>query len=450
MVQILDAPVPQMVEQLPDVVHFFDTLTPDPEQVIEVPKILLEYVPVRTAVVTQLAEQLVEVPTTISFSSLQRIVEQNVAIPVPGGGGRLAGLQGVLPGQSSTAPQFSEERISERFVKQIVDIPGGRLQSFRPGQSSSASSSSPAGVHENTDEPRERVFFALSPDLEKVRRSPASRVQGRMGTRAHPSSVLIKSLMAVAPGTRTRTSSKTISACGCVCPLADGCCSAQTRPSTGTSWVEGFSVSDMVRLLLPGCVEASSAAAWKAESGPSSRQSTDVFSFPWFLLALSALGNMAHFSSTTLYLAIYSSVPGCCLWNTVLDSSEDDFVCGRNAWLDSGYIFCISIWLLTNPAHFLRRSGLELTCSVSVLLQKGEVCSADASVFGPRRDARTLKTGHCFYELHVAETSDDGQHFSPLRAAFFGLLFGVEARVSGCQLISTISGHTHVVSEHAS
>ena len=85
MVQILDAPVPQMVEQLPDVV--FDTLTPDPEQVIEVPKILLDDVPVRAAVrVTQLAEQLVEVPTIISFSSLQRIVEQNVAIPVPGGG----------------------------------------------------------------------------------------------------------------------------------------------------------------------------------------------------------------------------------------------------------------------------------------------------------------------------------------------------------------------------
>ena len=35
----LDDPAPQMVEQLPDIMHFFDTLTPDPEQVIEVPKI---------------------------------------------------------------------------------------------------------------------------------------------------------------------------------------------------------------------------------------------------------------------------------------------------------------------------------------------------------------------------------------------------------------------------
>ena len=84
------------------------------------------------------AEQLVEVPTIVSFSSSQRIVEQNVAIPVPGGGGRLASLQGFLPGQSSTAPT----------VAQIVDspAPGGGLQGFRPGKSSSSSSHFPAGL----------------------------------------------------------------------------------------------------------------------------------------------------------------------------------------------------------------------------------------------------------------------------------------------------------------
>ena len=60
MVQILDAPVPQMGDQLPDIMRFFDTLTPDAEQVIEVPKILPDDVPVRTAVRdTQLGEQLV-------------------------------------------------------------------------------------------------------------------------------------------------------------------------------------------------------------------------------------------------------------------------------------------------------------------------------------------------------------------------------------------------------
>ena len=40
MVQIFDAPVQQTVEQLPDIFRFFDTLTTDPEHVIEVPKIL--------------------------------------------------------------------------------------------------------------------------------------------------------------------------------------------------------------------------------------------------------------------------------------------------------------------------------------------------------------------------------------------------------------------------
>ena len=36
---------------------------------------------------------------------------------------------------------------------------------------------------------------------------------------------------------------------------------------------------------------------------------------------------------------------------------------------------------------------------------------ADASVLGPRRDARTWETGHCFYEFYVAETCDDGVDF---------------------------------------
>ena len=39
-VPFLDALVPQMAEQLPDVLQFFSTFTPDPEQVTEVPKFL--------------------------------------------------------------------------------------------------------------------------------------------------------------------------------------------------------------------------------------------------------------------------------------------------------------------------------------------------------------------------------------------------------------------------
>ena len=123
MVQILDAPVPQLVEQLPDVLRFFDLLLPVPEQVIEVPKILLDDVPARTVVRdTQLVEQLVEVPTIVSFSSLQqRTVEQIFDIPVPGrgGGGGRRGLQSLLPGQNTTAQSA-----------QIVDIPVPRDQDF--------------------------------------------------------------------------------------------------------------------------------------------------------------------------------------------------------------------------------------------------------------------------------------------------------------------------------
>ena len=87
----LDVPVPQMVDQLPDSEQFFRVLSPDPEQVIEVPKILPFDVPMRAAL---RVTQLVEVPTIISFSSFQRTVEQLVDVPVPGGGGPSSGLQG--------------------------------------------------------------------------------------------------------------------------------------------------------------------------------------------------------------------------------------------------------------------------------------------------------------------------------------------------------------------
>ena len=77
------------------------------EQVIEVPKILPDDVPERTVVrVTQLAEQLVEVPTPVSC------MEQIADIPVPGRG--VSGcLQGSLPEQSTV----------KRTASQIADIP---------------------------------------------------------------------------------------------------------------------------------------------------------------------------------------------------------------------------------------------------------------------------------------------------------------------------------------
>ena len=155
---MLDVPVPLMEEQL-----LVDAFAPHdiwvPEQVIDVPKILIDEPSVRTPVrEPQLAEQLVEVPTIISFSSLLRIVEQNVDVPVPRGGVR--GLQGFHPGQASTTSSFSLERISERNVEQIVDSRGfgGGLQDLRPGLSSSSSSHDPARASDALDAPGYGVF----------------------------------------------------------------------------------------------------------------------------------------------------------------------------------------------------------------------------------------------------------------------------------------------------
>ena len=124
-------------------------------------------VPLLDDPVPQMVEQLVEVPTIVSYSSLlllQRIMEQKVDIPVPGRGGRIAGLQGFLPEQSSTAQLAAQERSSERIVEQIVDsrVFGGGLQDFRPGQSSSSSLHFPAGVHVVLDESGEG-FCSLFP-----------------------------------------------------------------------------------------------------------------------------------------------------------------------------------------------------------------------------------------------------------------------------------------------
>ena len=178
LVPLLDDPVPQMVEQLPDVLRLFDLLLPVPEQVIEVPKILLDDVPVRAVLRDpQLVEQLVEVPTIVSYSWLQLRMEQNVDIPAPGRGGRISGLQGFLPEQSSTAQHASQERSSERIVEQIVDsrVLGGGLQDFRPSASSSSS-------REHAGEGVFRTF----PRVKKVRSWARARGRNCSPSRAHP------------------------------------------------------------------------------------------------------------------------------------------------------------------------------------------------------------------------------------------------------------------------
>ena len=116
----IDVLVPQMANQLLEVCRQIDT--PIPEQVIDVPKISSSRQSHRRRVrfAEQTAEQLVEVPTIISYSSLRGIVEQNVDIPVPRGRGR-DGL-GLHPGQSSTA-YSGADFLPAATAEHNVDIP---------------------------------------------------------------------------------------------------------------------------------------------------------------------------------------------------------------------------------------------------------------------------------------------------------------------------------------
>ena len=173
----LDGPVPLVVEQRVDVLQILDALIPVAEQVIDVPKFFVERIPPRTSVrEPQLAEQLVEAPTIISYSSLREIVEQNVDIPVPHGRDGGEGLLGLHPGQSSKA--FSEaDFLPAATAEQIVDIPaarGGRV--LHPASSSSGLPST-----------ANQVVF---PQVKKVRRLLRTRGRNCSPSRAHPRGLL--------------------------------------------------------------------------------------------------------------------------------------------------------------------------------------------------------------------------------------------------------------------
>ena len=149
----LDVPAPQMENQLVEVCRQLDMLIP--EQAIEVRKTSSSSRHSRRRRVRfaqQTGEQLVEVPTIVSYSSLDGLVEQNVDIPVPHGRGGRVGVRG-LTGFNSVVG-------ADR-----VDIPvprSGGLQGSRPRQSSSASSAHLPGV---ADEFFYRVFSHFSPNF---------------------------------------------------------------------------------------------------------------------------------------------------------------------------------------------------------------------------------------------------------------------------------------------
>ena len=83
-VQILDVPVPQLGDRVVDLLREIDAPALV-EQVIAVPKISMDRVPQRSVCRrSRRAEQLVEVPTIVSYSSpQQRTAKQTVDIPVP-------------------------------------------------------------------------------------------------------------------------------------------------------------------------------------------------------------------------------------------------------------------------------------------------------------------------------------------------------------------------------
>ena len=119
-VQILGVTVPHKGNQLVEFMKNLDATTP--EEFIVVPKISQDRIQQRFVERRrpQRAEQL-EVPTVVSYSSLQQSAEQNVDMPVPGTRGDHGGFQGFLTRQSSL----------QRAVEQVVDIPvGGGPQDF--------------------------------------------------------------------------------------------------------------------------------------------------------------------------------------------------------------------------------------------------------------------------------------------------------------------------------
>ena len=130
-VQILDAPVPQKVEQLVD---FFKDLDSHVRSCAghRSTQDLTRYYP--SALCGPRSADGGTVGGSADhpdfYSLQQQTAEQIVHTPDPVRERRIARLQGFLPEQSSTAQQFSTKRISDRIVEQIVDT-----RVFRGGSS---------------------------------------------------------------------------------------------------------------------------------------------------------------------------------------------------------------------------------------------------------------------------------------------------------------------------
>ena len=198
LVQILDLPVPQLVDNVLDALRI-----PERQmavQVIEVPMVLTDVIPARSLVPEpQTAEQLVEVPTVLSPTRIAlRIAERIVDTPVPRGRDRRR-LQGSLPRHSSTAAGVQNADIpargglhgflpvqcsAQRTVEQLVDSSSGGLQDFHLGQGSTASSS-------GREDEAFSVVFRTFPRPNKMRRNVLAPGRNWPRARAHPRRALM-------------------------------------------------------------------------------------------------------------------------------------------------------------------------------------------------------------------------------------------------------------------
>ena len=130
-VPILAAPVPQMGDQLIVAFRSMDNLMA--EQVIAVPKISCPSHAGRAALrEPQIVEQLVEVPTVLTYSFIQQRTAEQITDFLVRRTRTGGGLQGSSSGQGS----------AQRTVEQNVDIPvprtrAGGLHCFHPGTGSS-------------------------------------------------------------------------------------------------------------------------------------------------------------------------------------------------------------------------------------------------------------------------------------------------------------------------
>ena len=193
LVQALDAPVLQMVEHLPDVHHFFASCLPVvAEQVVDVPKIILEHIPSRR----QCREpQLAEVPMVLTPSFLRML--QNVDIPVPHGcRGASGGLQGFLPGHVEQTLTFQLRAVLSDVFKVFSQNRVQLRLLLRPWNAflSGMWSRSLFLVVLKFWMSLGMGFFALFPKLKKVRHYLRTRGRNCLCTRAHGRRHLMTSL----------------------------------------------------------------------------------------------------------------------------------------------------------------------------------------------------------------------------------------------------------------